>query len=400
MREAFQLLLLAWTAWVFLENTSEAQVSPFLVKNISFIDKRPELKASLSELDARIAREEISPALRADSTRSFASNIQINQLKKIREILLSQPVVIPSDLKLVAKNPEYARIALDRALGTYYVHGNDGMIDWKDATPQQQDLSDSVCLIVSSAAVRAEGNKFYLKTVPYTWHDRTADDTVKFGKERVVSALFAPATGFLVADPNTQALNRIVTATHVLGDPNRKHQVPDEKVYIFGYYSSSPTNSSGEVILEQNQVYEAKKDILWSSDDWNTGVSVVQLNRVVGFRNAKGLTLNREDNLAVNENVGLLGYFAGHPLKPDIEPESVIMKVDVDGTLFSTNVDGFSGNSGSPIINVKNNIVIGVFVQGLGIDDYEAIPRGKFKNLVVDAATGGQMAFKSSLIYK
>ncbi len=87
--------------------------------------------------------------------------------------------------------------------------------------------------------------------------------------------------------------------------------------------------------------------------------AVIKLDREV--KNATVLKLSKE-----NTRVGTKVYSIGHPsgLPKKVTNNAKVLKNDSSKSIFETNLDSFSGSSGSPVFNAKTHEVVGILVAG------------------------------------
>ncbi len=118
-----------------------------------------------------------------------------------------------------------------------------------------------------------------------------------------------------------------------------------------------------QIILSENSVHECSEitklvfDPNSSSDDY----AVLKFSKLVKDR--KPLKYRKSGKIADSEKIFMLGFPRGLPQK--ISPDRNVLG-NGDPSFFSTNLDCFHGNSGSPVFNAKTLDVEGVFVRGQG----------------------------------
>lgn len=154
-------------------------------------------------------------------------------------------------------------------------------------------------------------------------------------------------TGFLIAP------DILLTAGHCV----RTQSACDNYVWVFGY--TNKTNA----IAKQN-VYKCKEVI---GQNYGTGLFSVKDYAIIRLdRKSERRPLELRSRGSVNrgDDVAVIGHPSGLPLKTADNAKVMSNYLFT----FKTNLDTFAGNSGSPVINVKEGVVEGILVEGA--DDY------------------------------
>ncbi len=166
--------------------------------------------------------------------------------------------------------------------------------------------------------------------------------------ERFASQKVLPiCTGFLIAN------DILLTAGHCV----RSQSACDNYVWVFNY--TDKTN-----VIAKKDVYECKQVLgqeygtsIFSAKDY----AIIKLNRK---SEREPLELRTKGSVDKGDEVAVIGHPSGLPLKT--ADNAKVMKNYL--FTFKTNLDTFAGNSGSPVINVREGIVEGILVEGA--DDY------------------------------
>ncbi|MES2803244.1 MAG: serine protease [Bdellovibrionota bacterium] len=159
-------------------------------------------------------------------------------------------------------------------------------------------------------------------------------------------------SGFLAAK------NLGITAGHCVS-PELIPNFCSDYYIIFDYY---PTGKNQPEQLNADSVRECSslKKVEFSqsaSDDY----AVLEFSKPV--LNRKPLKYRKKGKIKDKENIFMLGYPRGMPQK--ISEDRVVVN-NTNESSFSTNLDCFRGNSGSPVFNEQTHIVEGIFVRGDG----------------------------------
>ena len=155
-------------------------------------------------------------------------------------------------------------------------------------------------------------------------------------------------TGFLVGQ------DLLVTARHCLLSPDCKNAY-----WAFNFEMLDDKNFKKK--LDKKDVYRCI-DIIEESKhwDWDKDYALLRLDRPVEGR--LPLSVRAKGALRGDEKVFTIGHPLGLPKK--ITREGSILKNE-HKDYFVTNLDTYTGNSGSPIINLKTSRVEGLLVRGM-----------------------------------
>ena len=218
-----------------------------------------------------------------------------------------------------------------------------------------KEMAASVGIFVRSEQVKTAGNLVTLEG--YTLNEMSEmgwlvrDANVPMCAEELFTSQIAPGfcTGFLVKD------DILVTAGHCL----QKTPCSDTSV-VFGYQMES---SSSLATLTKDNVYQCSKVITQavpSQENQYLDYAIIKLDRPTG---RAGLDYVTDDLLETQNNVTVLGYPSGLPLK--IASNAFVMSNDFNNPFFVANLDTFGSNSGSPVINANTYQVEGILVRGM-----------------------------------
>lgn len=174
----------------------------------------------------------------------------------------------------------------------------------------------------------------------------------KFSEQPVI----ADCTGFLVGE------DLLVTAGHCVVYPGEevKNKVTDqcqEYQWLFDFEINGKDNLNLQKV-NQKKLYHCKKVIHARLDD-DHDFALIQLNRKVTDRDF--LKVRKFSKVERNDRLYVIGHPSGLPKK--YAPGAKVTNNSKE-FYFSTNLDTFGGNSGSPVFNVKTNEVEGILVRG------------------------------------
>ncbi|GAB4420971.1 MAG: hypothetical protein OHK0056_31680 [Bacteriovoracaceae bacterium] len=227
------------------------------------------------------------------------------------------------------------------------IFGRDDRVDIL-SRPELKEYSRAVAVGVINGLWTDKGNGF-----SELWADPIDEFMCKderFIKEKSVSYA---CTGFLVAE------DLLVTAGHCavnVGEiSNSSENYCEAYTWLFDYNSQTDTsNIPNENIYKCKEIiYAIQSEVDGQSHDF----ALIKLDRKAIDRRPFKLA---KMSASLNQSVTMIGHPMGLPMK--FAGNARIIKTNV-GRSFYTNLDAFSGNSGSPVLNSRNEVV-GVLVAG------------------------------------
>lgn len=249
----------------------------------------------------------------------------------IREFLISALVFIPS-------------ICLSKEIIPSVIYGEDNRRDiFRVSSPKIDELSLSIAGMTLKQNINQRPNSTILDllTVPYGIQHNLCKDEIYYHQPTAMAC-----TGFLIAP------DLIATAGHCA-----QEVLCPQTAWIFDFTLKGENDPLNE-ILEDN-IYYCKR-ILIREKDSLVDYGIIKLDRAVVGR--PFLKLNLLKNVTTNTRLFTLGYPAGLPLK--LIDSGKIRQIEKNYNFFTTDLDSFGGNSGSPVFNVKNAEVEGILVRG------------------------------------
>ena len=154
-------------------------------------------------------------------------------------------------------------------------------------------------------------------------------------------------SGFLVAP------ELVMTAGHCIRDLLNCQQT----AFVFGFAYSTPY--SQPAIVRQKDVYYCRELIRRVAELDGIDFAIIRLDRPV--RDREPLRLRRSGTILPGDELTVLGHPAGLPLK--IASGAQVRSIHPKG-YFIANLDTYGGNSGSPVINLRDREVEGILVRG------------------------------------
>ncbi len=246
-------------------------------------------------------------------------------------------ITILFSVNAVAQRPNLKRI-----------YGEDSRQEFSAVNPSQKKLADSTAaLIPNSFLVKKRSNfKEYKIDAPTHEESNGVCKTERYLKQPSASI----CSGTLIAE------DLILTAAHCYNS----EAVCKQAAWVFGYHESR----KGNYEVKEKEVYRCK-EIVYENFDISHGAdfAVIKLDRKV--RGHSPVALRESGSPLVNTRLILIGHPNGLPTK--IADDAWVTEIK-DNALM-TNVDAYTGNSGSGVFNADTGFLEGVLSHGK--EDYE-----------------------------
>lgn len=179
------------------------------------------------------------------------------------------------------------------------------------------------------------------------------------------SSSLSQCSGFLVGS------DLLLTAGHCVKDKNDCENVFFSFDYKNGDYQKEYLTLAKENVYRCKQVVQSNYGIFSRTD-----FALIKLDRPV--LNRKPLKIRRLGAVDSKDQLFVLGHPMGLPLM--YQPGGKV-RSNIGINTFVTNLDTFSGNSGSPVFNKETNVVEGILVKGEDDLEYD-VEYGCYKNKV------------------
>jgi V8-like Glu-specific endopeptidase len=239
---------------------------------------------------------------------------------------------------------------------TKIIYGKDNRKDISNVHNMAiQKLSKSVAARVNNFSYKSESTSVSFPDLEFLtspWMMNLCED------ERFASQpAMADCTGFLVGkDLIATAGHCITNGTRSGGTSGYGIEYCQSHSWLFDY----KTDASGSIDLDninKDNLYRCKEVIkakLYGDEDF----AIIRLDRKV--TNRKPLKLRSTGKIKKGQKLFVIGHPSGLPMKY-ADGAKVF---NVFNPYFSTNLDTFGGNSGSPVFNYSTNEVEGILVRG------------------------------------
>lgn len=234
------------------------------------------------------------------------------------------------------------------------IYGSDDRYDIKDLNHSfsLRSLSASVSLVLEKSKIESTSLSRYKKLVATPLRDSQS----LCSSERFINQMTVGfCTAFLVSK------DVVMTAGHCL--LGRDDCV--NLAFVFDYSISKPVDEGEVIRTPTNNIYYCK-EVLYHRDGrlGDVDLALIRLNRKATHR--KPLEISAKKKVSQNAKFVVFGHPLGLPLKV-IKQSSIIENSKKN--YFTADIDAYSGNSGSPVINKKTGLVEGMLVRGQ--EDFE-----------------------------
>lgn len=225
-----------------------------------------------------------------------------------------------------------------------------GQDDRKDIYETHNELYKRLALSTAASfsidRLRDEGDTMTIIGNTLESYGKCSD--IRFAKQMAAS----DCSGSLVGD------QYILTAGHCVNSLEDCHSF----MWVFGYANSTAEQNS--YTIPKTDVYKCT-EIIERQGSYND-YALIKLDRPVTGR--EPLKYRTEGKIADNTGLVVIGHPTGLPAKV-ADGANVREGANNDAWFFQTNLDTFTGNSGSAVFDAKTGIIEGILVRGE--QDYE-----------------------------
>lgn len=221
------------------------------------------------------------------------------------------------------------------------------------ATSAYQNIAEATAIAILSGnrEINADGTyNLSIDELPFCSNERFAKD----------ASLSYACTGFLIAPDILITAGHCVYAVNNVGE--ELHHETGKACEVFSWLFDYQVNDQG--LVQTKNIPESKfakcKEIIYAVQNEKApflDYAIIKLDRKM---NRSYLKLANTAP-ALNEGVLTVGYPFGTPAK--VSPNGRVSLNNPQRQSFLTTLDVFEGNSGSPVLNLKNEVV-GILVAG------------------------------------
>lgn len=247
-----------------------------------------------------------------------------------------------------------ALLSVSLFASTQIIYGEDGRVEIQDVDSLMvQNLGKSVAARVSHWSLEIKDDNFSYSDASLLsdmWAAGVCKDE-KFANQPTV----ADCTGFLVGE------DLLVTAGHCALDSegtvnNEETFECSSSSWVFDYKIKNGSTELNN--LNVKNLYNCKEVVFGKLTD-DEDYALIKLDRPVSDR--APLKMRSSGKLSLNEEIFVIGHPSGLPMKYAGDAQ---VRENENKFYFSTNLDTFGGNSGSPIFNLNTLEVEGILVRG------------------------------------
>lgn len=275
----------------------------------------------------------------------------IPDLQSPAALLAAQKEVVEHSRRGGFPRPHILRLlAAGRTYGPR-VYGEDGRTDvGADTTrvdPKVRANMAATALVINSSHLTHDQEKrqWMLETV--TFREEGACSCERFNNQKCVYR-DAACTGFLLDRRHVITASHCITERRLLG----------LRRFVFGFYDLQ--EGEGTVAFPEAYVTQGR-DIIYRSDPCDArdpDFVIVRLENEIPILPSTRST----ERLEEDDPVYVIGYPIGLPAK--YAPGAEVRRNDAQAAHFVANIDGYEGNSGSPVFN-NDHEVVGIHVRGV-----------------------------------
>jgi len=250
-----------------------------------------------------------------------------------------------SDLETIGSSAIIEKINNDEK-SLYNPRGLDRRRDfWEIQDPTQLTVTNSIVAFVAPAHYLEDKDTLHLTGPNLGQFKHLCSDQIYFDQP-----VAAYCSGFVVGS------DLIVTAGHCVDSPIALAGIR----IIFGYRRTRTAKGFRiQTEIPKRDVYKISQIIEKKRNDNGADYALIQVDRKI--RDHLPLPLDFDNPVAENDELYAIGFPTGLPMK--LADQAFVRAVSPDG-YFVSNLDTFSGNSGSPVLRANSLEVVGILVRG------------------------------------
>lgn len=224
------------------------------------------------------------------------------------------------------------------------IYGDDNRLDYYEASAGMRQLADSVVSLWGAEKVIARGQTVRLSVMNFG-----RANSLAAGERFEKQGAGADCSGALVGT------DIVMTAGHCVTDAAACANTR----FVFGF-AVKADGGAAPTTLPASEVYGCK-GIIKREDVEGTGLdyALVRLDRRVSGH--EPLAISRNQRLSKGDRIFVIGHPGGLPVK--VAGGATIRDVSHPHLVF-TDLDTFTGNSGSPVFNAGTGLIEGIQIGG------------------------------------
>ncbi len=269
----------------------------------------------------------------------------------------------------LAKNASYQMMQTHQAQNLSKLYGDDNRKDLEDAPSEHKSLAKSTAALIANSYLTKKFNSYTLDAPTLAEQDGVCPSE-KF-RDQPAAAI---CSGTLIGP------DLMLTAAHCY----TSGAICANASWVFHYKA----NKENKYNFEKNDVYRCK-EIVYKAFDIENGhdFAIVKLDRKV--KGVRPVHLRQFGSPALHTPLILIGHPRGLPTK--IADDSWVN--EVNHNILMTNVDAYTGNSGSGVFNAETGELEGIL--SFGNEDYkEDEEESCFLSQVYQMQDGGEAVMK------
>jgi trypsin-like peptidase len=233
--------------------------------------------------------------------------------------------------------------------GLYNPSGADRRRDfWEIQDPTQLTVTNSTVAFVLPEHYKEDQSGLHLSGQTLGEYKHLCSGEPYFDQPVV-----AYCTGFVVGP------DLIATAGHCIKPPNEKLDTKSVRI-VFGFRRTRTANKFRVVTeIPKRDVYTIASVVDLRSDENGPDYAILRVDRQI--KDHLPLPLDLEGAIVRDDELYALGFPTGLPMK--LADQANVRFVSPDG-YFVSNLDTFSGNSGSPVLKSGTLTVEGILIRG------------------------------------
>ncbi len=226
------------------------------------------------------------------------------------------------------------------------LYGDDNRQEFTAVSRDHRKLADSTAALIVKSFMIKEGSSHRIDAPTLEQQDGVCA-TERYRDQPAASV----CSGTLIAP------DLMLTAAHCYTNASTCQHAS----WVFGFHESK----NGKYKIKNKEIYGCK-EVVYRAFDIKKGLdfAIVKLDRKV--KGHSPVSLRQEGSADINTRLVLIGHPRGLPTK--IADDAFITSIK-DGSILMSNVDAYTGNSGSGVFNAESGFLEGVL--SYGNEDYE-----------------------------